>query len=85
VLQNPAILPENVYNIDETSVMLSILGSVKVLVGRDDIRGYRGASIKRKMVTAIEYISADDRSLHPLVIWPASTHQSNWTTHPTPS
>jgi hypothetical protein len=41
-------------------------------------------SVKRIMVTAIECISADGRSLHPLVIWPASTHRSNWTTHPTP-
>jgi hypothetical protein len=41
VLQDPAILPENVYNMDETGVMLSKLGSVKVLVGRDDLRDYR--------------------------------------------
>ncbi|RII17534.1 hypothetical protein CUC08_Gglean002374 [Alternaria sp. MG1] len=31
VLRDPAILPENVYNMDETGVMLSMLGSVKVL------------------------------------------------------
>ena len=31
VLQNAAVLPENVYNMDETRVMLSKLGSVKVL------------------------------------------------------
>jgi hypothetical protein len=84
VLQNPAIRPENVYNMDETGIMLSMLGSVKVLVGRDDVRGHRGAGVKRTMVTAIECVSADGRSLHPLVIWPASTHRSNWTTHPTP-
>jgi hypothetical protein len=69
---------------DEIGVMLSMLGSVKVLVGKDDIRGHRGASAKRTMVTAIECISANGRSLHPLIIWPASTHRSNWTTHPTP-
>jgi hypothetical protein len=84
VLQDPAILPENVYNMDETGVMLSMLGSVKVLVGRNDLRGHRGASAKRTMVTAIECISADGRSLQPLIIWPASTHRSNWTTYPTP-
>ena len=84
VLQDPAILPENAYNMDETGVMLSMLGSVKVLVGRGDIRAHRGASVKRTMVTAIECISADGRSLPPLIIWPASTHRSNWTTHPTP-
>jgi hypothetical protein len=48
--------------------MLSMLGSVKVLIGRDDVREYRGASIKQKIVTAIECISADGRSLHPLII-----------------
>jgi hypothetical protein len=84
VLQDPAILPENVYNMDETGVMLSMLGSVKVLVCRDDVRGHRGADIKRTMITAIECISADRKLLHPLVIWPASTHRSDWTIHPTP-
>jgi hypothetical protein len=84
VLQDPAIQPENVYNMDETGVMLSKLGSVKVLIGKDDLRDYRGAGVKRTMVTAIECISADAKSLLPLIIWPASTHRSNWTTYPTP-
>ncbi|XP_014553202.1 hypothetical protein COCVIDRAFT_80242, partial [Bipolaris victoriae FI3] len=84
VLQDTAVLPENVYNMDETGVMLSKLGSVKVLVGKDDRRDYRGASTKRTMVTAVECISADGRALLPLIIWPASTHRSNWTTYPTP-
>jgi hypothetical protein len=84
VLEDPAVLPENVYNMDETGVMLSKLGSIKVFVGRDDRRDYRGAGVKRTMVTAIECISADGRSLLPLIIWPAATHRSNWTTYPTP-
>jgi hypothetical protein len=69
---------------DETGVMLSMLSCVKVLVGKDDPRDYRGAGVKRTMVTAIECISADGRALLPLIIWPASTHRSNWTTYPTP-
>jgi hypothetical protein len=32
IFQDPAILPEDVYNMDETGVMLSMLGSVKALV-----------------------------------------------------
>jgi DDE superfamily endonuclease len=39
------------------------------------------AGVKRMMVTAIECISADGRSLLPLIIWPATTHRSTWTTH----
>ncbi len=35
-LHDPVILPENVYNMDETGVMLSMLSSLKVLVGKDD-------------------------------------------------
>lgn len=84
VLQDPAVLKENVYNMDETGVMLSMLGSVKVLVGKDDMRDYRGARVKRTMVTAIECVSGDGRYLNPMIIWPATTHRSNWTTFPTP-
>ena len=67
-LHNPVILPENVYNMDETGVILSMLSSLKVLVDMDDLRNYRGAGVKRTMVTAIEYISADGRSRFPLII-----------------
>jgi hypothetical protein len=58
VLQRPDIDPENVYNMDETGVVLSMLGSVKVLVGKKDLRGYRGGRVKRTAVTAIECVSA---------------------------
>jgi hypothetical protein len=84
VLDDEAILAENVYNMDETGVMLSMLSSVKVLVGKGDKRNYRGARVKRTTITAIECISADGRYLNPMIVWPATTHRSNWTTFPTP-
>lgn len=71
------VLLENVYNMDETGVMLAMLNSVKVLVGKDNIRGYRGARVTRTIVTAVECISADGRCLNPMIIWPASTHRAN--------
>ncbi|KAF2647103.1 DDE-domain-containing protein [Lophiostoma macrostomum CBS 122681] len=83
-LHDSTVLPENVYNMDETGVMLSMLNSIKVLIGKDDTRGYRGARVKRTMITAVECISADGRCLDPMIIWPASTHRANWTTYPTP-
>lgn len=61
-----------------------MLGSINVLIGKDDPRDYRGAGVKRIMVTTIECISADCRSLLPMIIWPAITHRSNWTMFPTP-
>lgn len=64
--------------------MLSQLGSVKVFVSRDNQRGCRGARVKRTTITAIECVSADGRCLNPMIIWPASTHRFNWSSHPTP-
>ena len=84
MLEDPDVLRENVYNMDEIGIMLCMLGSVKVLVGKNDLRNYRGAGVKRTMVTAIECISCDGRYLPPLITWPASTHRNNWTTYPTP-
>jgi hypothetical protein len=40
VLQDLDVLRENIYNMDETGVMLCMLGSIKVLVGKDDLRNY---------------------------------------------
>lgn len=59
---------ENIYNIDETGIILSILNSIKVLISKDDMRGYRGTRVKRIIVTTIEYISADSRCLKPMII-----------------
>ena len=69
---------------DETGILLGAPCAMTVLVGRDDLRDYRGADIKRTLVTAIECISADGRSLPALIIWPAASHRSAWTSHKTP-
>jgi hypothetical protein len=53
---------------DETSIMLSMLNSVKVLVGKNNTHAYRGARVKRTIVTAVECISADRRCLNPIII-----------------
>ncbi len=36
-LASPLIFAENIYNIDETGVLLSILNSLKVLVGKTSL------------------------------------------------
>ena len=36
-LKNPALKPHNVYNMDETGVLLAVLNSLKVLVSSDDL------------------------------------------------
>lgn len=67
---------------DKTGVMLCMLGSIKVLVGKDDPRDYRGVCIKRTMVTTIECINANSRFLLSMNIWLATTHRSKWTMFP---
>ncbi|OAG39694.1 hypothetical protein AYO21_06162 [Fonsecaea monophora] len=83
-LANPDITPENVYNMGETGVLLGQATTVKMLVHSEDTRRHRGTGVKRVLVTAIECVSATGTALPPLIIWPASTHRSVWTTHPTP-
>jgi hypothetical protein len=58
---------------DKTGIMLSMLDLLKVLVGRDDLWNYRGAGIKRTMITAVECICADGQALFLLIIWPGVT------------
>ena len=48
--------------------MLSMLSSIEVLAGTGDLRTYMGAGVKRAIVTAIECVSANGRSLFPLII-----------------
>ena len=78
------MLAENIYNIDETGVLLSVLNSLKVLVGKNEPRNYRGAGVKRTWITTIKCVSAYGWYLYPLIIWPAATHRSTWTVYPTP-
>ena len=80
ILQDSIILLKNVYNMNETEIMLFMSNSVKVLINKNDIRDYRDAWIKRTTMTAIECISADDRYLTSMIIWSIITHRSNWIT-----
>ena len=83
-LHDPVIVSENVHNMDVTSVLLSVLSSLKILVGKEDVINYRGTAVTRTLIIAIEFISADGRCLFPPIVWPTSTYRSTWTTHPTP-
>lgn len=86
-LGDPMILAENVYNMDETGVQLSVpQRSMKMLIDRDQVRQKvtRRAGVQRTQITAVECISASGQALPPLIVWPACTHRENWTTYPTP-
>lgn len=76
-LDDPAILAEDVYDMDETGNLLSNLTSLKFVLHKDDARKYRGTAIKRQLVSTIECLSADGICLSPLVIWLMATQRSD--------
>jgi hypothetical protein len=45
-LARPDVLAENVYNMDETGVLLGKLGSLKVLVGKNELRNYTRSQLE---------------------------------------
>ena len=75
-MADPQILPENIYNIDEIGVLLSILNYLKVLISKDELWDYRGVGVKCTLITAIECISTDSQYLYLLIIWLAATYCS---------
>jgi hypothetical protein len=81
VLRNPALLPSNIYNMDETGIQLGMLGTVKVIVPAGPSRNTRGAPQTRESVTAIECIAADGTYLPPMVIFASKTHRDSWYDH----
>ena len=83
-LSERGIFQKNVYNMDETGVMLSGLDTVKVLIARGDKEQRRGRVLKRTMITAVECVSADGRILPPLIIFPGKVLHSTWVSHETP-
>lgn len=45
-LGSSTVHAENTYNMDEIGVLLSVLNSLKVLVGKNELKTYRGAGVK---------------------------------------
>ena len=83
-LEKADVLQENVYNMDETGVLLSVLRSSKYLVNAEMPKTHRGSETKRTLITAVECISANGRSLPPLIIFPGVDLRSNWVCHKAP-
>lgn len=50
-LRRPDIVPPNIYDMDETGIILSILGSTKILIDKNNRRDYKDARVKRLIIT----------------------------------
>lgn len=74
----------DVYNLDETDILLSDLNTVKLLVARGDGQNCRNIGVCHTMITAVGCISADGRYLPPLITWPSKTLRSTLISYATP-
>jgi Tc5 transposase DNA-binding domain len=72
------IPPENIYNMDEKGIQLSIGQKVKAFVDRDQKDVHLIVDGNRELVTVIETISADRSCLHPSVIFQGKQWDLKW-------
>jgi len=68
ILQDPTILAKNIYNINKTRMILSMLSFVKVLVSKYNKRDYKSTRVKCIFITIIECINNDSRYLNLIII-----------------
>ena len=68
---------ENIYNMNETEIMLFMFNSVKILVNKKNTRNYKNNYVKRESVTVIKCINVDDKYLNSLIIWSVIIYRSN--------
>ena len=72
------IVPENIYNMDEKDVQLSIGAKVVVLVDRDQKTAYSIKDGNQELVTVIEVICADGSTIHPAIIFQVKRWNAEW-------
>ncbi len=68
----------NIYNMEETGVMLGMLRTVKQVVATDVPTPYRRAPQTRESATVLECVAATGRAIKRMVIVKAKSHRNNW-------
>jgi hypothetical protein len=71
----------NIYNMDETGIGLGICTNTRVLAEAGKSRTYVQSPQNREWVSIVETVSADGRSLQPLIIFKGKDLQSTWFSH----
>jgi hypothetical protein len=72
------LIKENIYNMDETGIMLGIQNRMRCVVDINVKNRIRKSSQTRESATIIECISASGMVLSPMVIIAAKTHRNEW-------
>ena len=72
------IPPKNIYNMDEKGIQLGMGQKVKAFVDHDQKEVYSVKDGNRKLVTMIEFISADGGSFQPSAIYQGKRWDLEW-------
>ena len=78
VVQKFDILPENIYNMDETGFNIGDFEARHVVVDTSVQTRYQAQPAQQEWVTAIECICADGSSIPPLMIFTGETFVWQW-------
>lgn len=74
------ILPENIWNVDETGIAVGVCANSIVLGKAGKRRTYIQSPENREWVSIVEAISAKGRTIRPLIIFKGQSLQSTWFT-----
>jgi hypothetical protein len=76
--------PDVIFNVDESGFALGDTLSSRVLVNKEDLRGFKKIASRQEWITAIECIGASGVVLPPLLIFKAKHTNTGWIPQLTP-
>jgi hypothetical protein len=76
--------PNAIFNVDESGFALGDTLSSRVLVNKEDLRGFKKIAGRQEWITAIECIGASGVVLPPLLIFKAKHTNTGWILQSTP-
>ena len=74
----PGVLLYNIYNMDDTGILLGHLRTAKQVIVPGEPTPHHKAPSTRESATILECVSTSGRVLKPTIILKAKTHQNNW-------
>ncbi len=78
LIESPGLLQENVYDMDETGILLGVQNKICCIMDLTVKNRIRKSSQDRESARVIECVSASKIRLSPMVIIPAKTHHNEW-------
>ncbi len=83
-MEHYSITLDNVPNMDETGIMMGVLGRNLVVISRSMALQYMKQPGNKNWISVLGTISATGRVLPPFIIFKGAHHQSSWYSCPSP-